>query len=763
MERKISGNSLITNGSKIGEHTIEFHKEFMTMEDTGGFFVESSNKRLNYGKELQQIAVSRSTVDGCVKVRGLSSEKTQLFSFACSFDRMFRLLGDCEYFENFITIVNFKDLKGLALEHEKLLRREEIAHSYTLVKSGEKFIFAKVHFENGYVYFESDSEGTDKVHLSHIEEIQNEVHTGNNSVSSIKTSGCTYELFCTSKIRQILNQVMDDLTSAKNIGDKANQIVLKGVVSDFFAYKSGEYLKMYEAKTLNLKYEFKIENLKLYLGSRYIILQHENDIVCSFNENTKILCMNTGIKPTELHVLINARLIAYDEEIAFDELLLWQDDRSWYMFDSKNERMIKECNYKELHKSNDDATVIVLKDGLLSSEFTADFLGNGDTPKILKTTTGFPVFFERLKISTVRISIPGKILWERSVKNFYDAQTHQVDNDVVMNLDELKVKIPVDLYKGTYTQSLLDLKTPSLSDTPLTALMTSRARNLSDMLLYEFFSQWQILLDYMSSFVDDEEFTEEEITNYGLFMYHAIFQQRKRMEEVSSKFPHFMLTLATEVGTSNASNHIYQKQQRQLFQLSAQLKSQFIELENLLSQITYIHFHNEEYQKRINQAYKESSLKKAGGALVAGIGVTVFTGGLGLILPAMTLFSEWANAKQRKELNEIQIEKEFKKNEFLFKKAIDLIRHMDSFTINYHVDVLNQFTFENLRHEAREIASLKLNYQQKKTLLKQSIHLYTKNTLPVDFNQKLLPHQIITSILEKPLMKNEEIESLFLN
>jgi len=763
MERKISGKSMIANGSTIGEHTIEFYREFITMKDTGGFFVESSHKRLDYGKELQQIAVSRSTVDGCVKVKGLSSRKTQLFSFACSFERMFRLLGDCEYHEDFITIVNVKDLKGLALEYEELPRTEETAHSYTLVKFRQKVIFAKVHFENGYVYFESDSEGTDKVHLSHIEEIQNEVHTCKNSVISIKTSGGTYELFCTSKIRQILNQVMDDLVSARKIGDKANQIVLRGVVSDFFAYKSGEYLKMYEAKTLNLKYEFKIENLKLYLGSRYIILQHENDIVCSFNENTKVLCMNTGIKPTELHVLINARLIAYDKEIAFEELLLWRDDKSWYMFDSKNEHIIKTYSYQELHKSNDDAKVIVLKDGLLSSEFTADFLENIDTPKILKTTTGFPVFFERLKISTVRISIPGKTLWERSVKNFYNAQTHQVDDDVVVNVDVWEVEIPIDLYKGTYTQIILDLKTPSLSDTPLTALMTSRARNLSDMLIYEFFGQWQILLNYMSSFMDEEKFSKDEMTNYGLFMYHAIYQQRKRMEEVSSKFPYFMSTLASKVGVSSESDYIYQKQQRQLFQLSAQLKSQFVELENLLSQMTYVHFRNDEYQKSIDQAYKKSSQRKMGGALIAGIGVTVLTGGLGLILPTMTLFSGWADAKQREELTKIQIEKEFKKNEFLFKKAVDLIRHMNAFTINHHVDLLNQFTFESLQLEAREIMRLEPSHEQREQLLEQSVHLYAKNTLPVDFSQGVVPQGIITSILDKPAMKDEGIESLFLN
>ncbi|WP_449402551.1 hypothetical protein [Exiguobacterium artemiae] len=446
----------------------------------------------------------------------------------------------------------------------------------------------------------------------------------------------------------------------------------------------------------------------------------------------------------------------------FEELLLFSDECSWCMYDPKKDRMIREYDHDEIHRSNEDPRIIVLKDGLLFSETSVEFLGKISTPMLLMTYSGFPVFFERLEIRTVRISIPRKVLWEGTTKAFYDARTRQVEGDVVVDIGAIGIRMPIDMYKATYTQSLLDLKAPSLSSVPITVLMTSRARNLSDMLIYEFFGQWQILLDYMSSFMDEEKFSKDEMTNYGLFMYHAIYQQRKRMEEVSSKFPYFMSTLANKVGVSTEVEHIYQKQQRQLFQLSAQLKSQFVELENLLSQMTYVHAKNDEYKKRMDQAYKENSQRKIGGALIAGIGVTVLTGGLGLILPAKVIFSGWSDAKQREELTKIQVEQEFNKNDFLFKKAVDLIRHMNAFTIDHHVDLLNQFTFESLQLEAREIMRLEPSYRQKERLLEQSVHLYAKNTLPIDFSQGVVPQKIITSILDKPMVKDEEIESLFL-
>lgn len=745
MERTIIGKGMITNASKIGEHTLKFRKDKVMMTDMGGLFVDASATQLSYKKELHHISISRLFTEGRMSATGRTAQGEELFSFSSGMGFMFKLLSVCDYYHDFMIFSDIRDDNG--------------GGPYTLMKVGEEVSFVEVSHDNASIHLMSDSNNRLDIRLSDVQEILN----NGNCLSYIRTSTKTYELMCSSQVRQLLGRVQEIIERLNDLGKMSNQITLKGKIGEFFAYVKDGDLRIYEVKSLDLKYTFSLRKLKIYLGSHHVVLKHGDDIVCAGNQHAKLLCTETGVIPTRLYALSNARLITHKKQTKYRELLLWREDDEWTMFNPTKEKLVKRAGNQKIRMSKENPKVVILEDGLLSSGSSADFLEVAETLKILMTTTGYALFFERLNVSTIRISIPGKVLWERPVKAFYDAETHQVDNDVIVNLDTMEIIMPIQMYKGTYTQSLLDLKTPSLSDASVTALMTSRARNLSDMLMYEFFGQWQILLDYMSSFMKEDEFSEEEIKNYGLFMYQAIYQQRKRMEEISSRFPQFMSTLSNEIGTGDKSNHIYQKQQRQLFQLSAQLKSQFIELENLLSQITYVHFHNGEYQKRINQTYRESSLKKAGGAIVAGVGVTVLTGGFGLILPAMTLFSEWANTKQRNELSKIQLEQEFQKNEFLFKKALDLIRHMDSFTINYHVDVLNQFTFENLQLEAREIINLNPDHRQKQTMLRQSVHLYTKNSLPADFNQKLMPQQIITSILEKPSMQNESTESLFLN
>ena len=113
---------------------------------------------------------------------------------------------------------------------------------------------------------------------------------------------------------------------------------------------------------------------------------------------------------------------------------------------------------------------------------------------------------------------------------------------------------------------------------------------------------------------------------------------------------------------------------------------------------------------------------------------------------------EWSNAKNRKVMDEIQREKEFKKNEFLFKKAIELIRHMNEFTLNYYIQMLNQLTYKNLRAEA-EVLALDNSEPFKTKLLQQSLDVYTKISLPIDYDSNLKPDKLVQSILTTSILR----------
>lgn len=441
MNRKVSGDGLIMNGSKIGSHTLEFYGEYMRMQDTGGLFVDASSKKLDYKTELLQVAVAGVGGGPSVMASGISVGGNRLFSFSVNIEKMFHILGGCEYYEDFITIHDYKDYADVLIKKARLSRGDEPASSYTIVKHGQKHTFAKLDFVNGYVTIDSGVETIEKIQLSHIKQIQNDVMTGSDSIGSIMTSEGAYEIIQTAAVRRLLDQVKIDLAVLHRIGDVEDQVVLKGMDGDLIAYIKESQLKIYEASTLDLRYEFDARSLNLYLGSRYLLLQHGDDVICCSNESARLLCAKTGIRPVALHALEDARLVSHGGQWSFDELLVWQDVHSWYMYVRQDGRMIRRPHHAELRRSNEDPRLVIFGDGLVYSETPADFLETVDAPRSVRTKEGFPVFIERVDISTMRVAIPGKVLWEDRLKVFYDAETRQADGDVVVTLRPLELRI----------------------------------------------------------------------------------------------------------------------------------------------------------------------------------------------------------------------------------------------------------------------------------------------------------------------------------
>lgn len=52
-------------------------------------------------------------------------------------------------------------------------------------------------------------------------------------------------------------------------------------------------------------------------------------------------------------------------------------------------------------------------------------------------------------------------------------------------------------------------------------LLLSKTRNLSDLLFFEFFGHWLVAVNYVTETLDQDYFTEEEMIQYGLYLYHA--------------------------------------------------------------------------------------------------------------------------------------------------------------------------------------------------------------------------------------------------
>lgn len=734
-----SGSELIKNGSIIGTHEIKVFDDSIIANDTGGIFASAKKSVAFYKNDNVKAKIETENYKGNFNEITFFSNKKELeVSFVIDLMDVHKLLFKSDIKENFIFSAGKNQIDGI-LEHTK-------GTTYF----GIEYLEKRVKITHGF--------GIETFSLREIQSVKSD----SENIFTVTVNKTNYRIAVNKSTKPILEQIIKDLKSFKEISSSKESIELKSNGKFFFGFISNDTLELYNGANLKQDYNFEIKSIDLYLGATQLLIKYKDVFLVYENTSARKLCSLLSIVPRRLYQFSNANFLYQNgKKRKLKNLVCFLDDGKYVFYSLESNSVKFIFNAEDVKVSETASSVIVLPDGLLKVENNVDFVETIDTPTIYFSESGFPVYFERIS-SDIRISIPGNKILEENVEKFYNRTTRQKDDMIIVNdVANLSICIPLIDYKNLFKENLYHLRLPLINEVHVEKILVSRARNISDLLLFEFFGQWQLILDYVKEKMQKTHFTEEEITQFGLYLYHATFQQRKRMEEIASKYPQFMYALSQDLMINPKLNHIYQKQQKDMFQLSAQMKSQFIEVENLLSQITYIHFNNEEYQERLKEAQNAASKKKIGVSVATGIGIGIASGGLGLLIPAMTILTEWINSGHRKELDAIQQEKEFKKNEFLFKKAIDLILHMNDYTINYHVQMVNQFTYKNLRLEA-EVLVTDNTAAYKEKLLKQSIDVYAKTSLPIDYDTQLKPKKMLESILRPPAEDTNKTVKLFL-
>lgn len=734
-----TGSEIIKNGSKIGSHKIDVFHDHIIAEDSGGIFAPAKTIKSYFIKDDVLLKIEASDYEGSINKVVLKSSNGDLnLNFHLDIEEIRKL-----YFES--------QLRQIKLECSHVKMNGFLDHPKGRTYVSISYIKKQLKLVHHY--------GKDKISLKNIQEI----YQLEEKVFVITFGNKSYTLIVDEPVADLLCQVIADLKVFSSLGDVDSSIELKYSGNIYIAFHKKDILEIYDTSVLKLAHSFNVNNIQLYLGETHLLIKHNETLFMCNNGATKKLCKKLKLVPKKLHQFPDESLLTRKNiQHSFTKLVCWLDEkRQWQFYELSSNKLCGTYLEHEVKLSAQYNNVVILADGLLKVSSIVDFVDKIETPTIYFSELGFPLYFSR-KAGRIHIFLPGKVLIDESVNTFYNRRTTQKDNQIIVHdIANSTICLPLGTYKSLFKDHLYELRLPNLEQLHTEKVLLSRARNMSDLLLFEFFGQWQIILDYVKSEMIEVPFTKEQITQYGLYLYHATLQQRKRMEEVSSKYPQFMYALSQEIKINPKLNQIYQKQQKEMFQLVAQIKSQFMEIENLLSQITYVHFNNEEYQKHLVEAQNKASKKKMIVSATTGVGIGIVTGGIGILIPAVNLITEWINSDHRKKLDAIQQEKEFKKNEFLFEKAIDLILHMNEFTMNYHVQVLNQLTYSNLRLEA-EVLSVDNSHTYKEKLLKQSIEMYTKISLPIDYETQLKPKKLVESILTAPKIETKNTISLFL-
>lgn len=715
------------SGSMLGDHEIQLYDDHIVVRDTGGIFATAKTIEADFQKHLVCLRIKLDAYDEFLSELTFTCEAKNLeVSCALRLEQLAELLFNMQDF-----IVTFE---GGSLTVDGLIKYDK-GITYTKLTYEQKTLTLTHAF------------GTETYTVSDIKSI----YKRNTNVYKICTKQADYEICASETLRKILQKMMKDHQTFQQLAQGNDSINCKYGNQQYMAFVKDDLFEIYDARSFLRAHYFHIDKIELYLGDSLLLCKHEDEYFICENGAAKAFCLALHKVPKKLHEFKQTSYYTTEKSAKlYKQLACFIENRQWHFYNILTNRVIMKYVENEVAMSSMNEEVLVLPKSLLYIGQKMSGVESTLTPPIYFSQEGFPLYFERVA-STVRIQLPDVTLLEQSVYDFYQkAVTQDGEMLIIQDIAHVTLCMPIEAYKKMFKSFLYELRTPTIEQVHSEKVLLSRARNLSDIVLFEFFGQWQIILDYVREQMQRDIFTEEEITQYGLYIYHATFQQRKRMDEIAHKFPQFMYMLSKDLMLNPKLSSIYQKQQREMFQLSAQMKSTFMEIENLLSQITYIHYNNDFYEQQLKEAQMEAAGKKLGTSIAAGIGISLLTGGIGgLLVPAMTFFSEWINNSHREKLDAIQKEKEFKKNTFLFKKAIDLIMHMSNYTMRYYIQMLNQLTYRNLRLEAEILASDDTTAYKKK-LLAQSIDAYTKVSLPIDYDTQLKPQTLLQSLLALP-------------
>lgn len=738
----LTQNGLIEGGSMTGKHTINFYFEKVVIEDAGGVFGGGFIQTHSYSELIMEVHQSS---DMKMKKLELVVKSTGMrISIPMELKTFLFLIKKID-FETF-TIFNSSDT---------------LSAFNAVVNKGRLYLGNVIAREKELVFY-SDAEVT-SLSFEEIEKVVKE--NFDHYVLYTRNAEKIELIFGKLTGQNPIEQLLEYKELERNRFPDSNKLLQFTSYEGkrYYAYAQNNKLDFYLTENLAVTFELDLEHCQIYMSESYLVIQQDETIEVFSGFSEADLYTKLSVSPETLYEIKGPNYLTsltLLQEI--EELLVWIKSDEVFFYDLNRRQLVLNAQKDLIQISDQDSQCLVFPEGLLyCSSPLAGFLAI-ETPQIVRSKEGYPSFFEVLG-EEIKVFSPAKLLFNGNHQRFFDLPVEVVDQGVLVQLtSDRGIILSSTNYKKVFKETLYHQKTSQLPTVSVERLLVSRARSISDLLLFEFFGQWQIIVDYVSDQMRKETFTEEEITHFGLFVYHATFQQRKRMEEMSNKFPKFMNSLVKEFEANPELDMVHQKQQRDMFQLTTQMKSQFVEIESLLSQISYIHYNNDEYQSRIKSAQDSASMARVGTASIAGVGLAIMTGGVGLIFPLIAAASEWSNRSSRKVMDEIQKEKEFKKNEFYFKKAIELILHMDSHTLPYYIQRLNQLSYSNLRSEARLLVS-KEGETYKMELLQQTLTIYSKVALPLDYQSLLKPADVVTRVLAEDSLSEETIQLQFID
>lgn len=324
--------------------------------------------------------------------------------------------------------------------------------------------------------------------------------------------------------------------------------------------------------------------------------------------------------------------------------------------------------------------------------------------------------------------------------------------------------IPINLLDVIIHSSFIASKTPMLAETSPALLYKSMVRQISDLILYEYFGQLVALYEGIDRFYEQNMPEEERIAKLVSYLYYGIQSQRKRMDSVSVHFPAMLYKIEQNQfqNLGKEFNDKYFKQfQQQLLGISNQMKSSLLETENNLAHLRVL-IPNRSAKELIDEKRKSGN-RVAGLGVLTALGVTILTGGKSfpmLLAPVFMKLNTNSTVNTMRLQEEIKTGNEQNRIEFYLLKALDSFDHFIHVMMPYYILKVNEIIFKCYKKASVEYQPLLNEIETKQAMLHRIGEIYTFKKLPVDQSIEEVSRQdLLNYIFEIAEAANQSIET----
>ncbi|MBW3110284.1 hypothetical protein KYJ26_00310 [Bacillus sp. MCCB 382] len=336
-----------------------------------------------------------------------------------------------------------------------------------------------------------------------------------------------------------------------------------------------------------------------------------------------------------------------------------------------------------------------------------------------------------------------KLKLERIGNSFGLLSSNEVENSWGLYL-------PVNSFKEIVYKAFTFIKVPVLVDTNPKSLYGTMVREVSDLLLYEYFGQLMVLDDGIEEFYEVNMSEKDRTSRLVSYLYYGIQAQRKRMDSISVYMPGVLNKVEQELFMAygkHLGEKYFKDLQKHLIGITNQMKGSLLEIENNLMQCGVL-ISKRSTKEMVNERRK-SGYKSAGLQALMGVGITVLTGGAAaplLLAPTFMALNTNNSANMMKLQEEIKEENEQNRTDFYFRKALDLFDHYIQTMMPYYVSKVNDAIVDCYKKLAFAYEPILEEPLLKEKLLQRIAEIFTYKKLPVDSTTEVAKQEILNGL-----------------